>query len=309
MSYMALFILALIVIGLFDAFFTVPQGYERLVTRFGKSVGEPRIAGLNFKLPYIDRPTAPVSTQLQQVKDKLATKTHDNIFVELPISIQYQVRDTAQYIFANDDPIAQMQALVNASVRTHTSDKDFQHLYSDRDEISQLVIKDIAMNMQDYGVVLTRIVIDEPHAPQEIQIAYNKVRASERAMEAAKNEAEANYIRRVKDAEADKQRNILIGEGVAGFRQSISNNYLQMQKKFQEAGVPTESATEIMAKTMYLDTIRDVGDKGNMIIVMADGGHGGHADVAMPLLGKLLQNKEDKPAATDQSDKAAKVWS
>lgn len=278
--------LIIMVALLFDAFFTVPQGFERMVTRFGKLVGDPRSAGLNMKLPFIDRPTRAISVQLQQVKDKLATKTQDNIFVELPISIQFEVRDTAQFYFANSDPVQQIQAIVNASVRTHTSDKDFQHLYSDRDQISHAVIQDIATSMLEYGVKLTRIVIDEPHAPPEIQSAYNKVRASERAMEASKNEAEADYIRRVKEAEADKQRNILIGEGVAGFRQKISDNYVAMQKRFQEAGVPTNDAAEIMAKTMYLDTLRDVGDKGNMIIVVPNG-----ADISTPLLGKLIAAK------------------
>lgn len=277
----------IIIVGLlFDVFFTVPQGYEKMVTRFGKLVGEPRSTGLNLKLPIIDRVTPAISVQLQQVKDKLATKTQDNIFVELPISIQFEVRDTAQFYFASNEPIYQIQALVNASVRTHTSDKDFQHLYSDRDQISQAVIQDIAANMMDYGVVLTRIVIDEPHAPQEIQGAYNKVRASERAMEAAKNEAQADYIRRVKEAEADKQRNILIGEGVAGFRQKIADNYVLMQQRFREAGVAPGDAVDIMAKTMYLDTIRDVGDKGNMIIVVPNEG----SDASTPLLGKLIKD-------------------
>lgn len=280
-------LLVIVIVLLFDTFFTVPQGHEKLLTRFGKLVGNARTAGLNLKLPFIDRPTGAVSTQLQQVKDKLATKTNDNIFVELPISIQFEVRDTAQFYFASDQPVYQIQAIVNASVRTHTADKDFQHLYSDRDQISQLVIKDIAANMMDYGVVLVRIVIDEPHAPAEIQEAYNRVRASEREMEAAKNKAEAAYISRVKEAEADKQRNILIGEGVAGFRQRISENYVEIQRKFQDAGVSPEVASEIMAKTMYLDTIRDVGDKGNMIIVVPDKG-----DVNTPLLAKLAADKK-----------------
>lgn len=281
-------ILVICIALLFDVFFTVPQGHERLVTRFGKLTGHARSAGLQLKLPLIDRATPPISIQLQQVKDKLATKTHDNIFVDLPISIQFEIRDTAQFLFANDEPIYQIQALVNAAVRTHTSDKDFQHLYSDRDQISQMVIQDIADNIANYGVVLRRIVIDEPHAPNEIQVAYNKVRASERAMEAAKNEAQADFIRRVKEAEADKQRNILIGEGVAGFRQKISDNYVAMQKKFQEAGVSSADAADIMTKTMYLDTIRDVGDKGNTIIVVPEGGNSGFT---APLVGTLTGKK------------------
>ncbi len=281
-------ILFLIVVCLFDSFFTVPQGHERLVTRFGKLVGSARRPGLQMKLPFIDRPTKPVSTQLQQVKDKLATKTSDNIFVELPISIQFEITDTAQFLFANDNPIAQIQALVNAAVRTYTSDKDFQHLYSDRDHISQLVITSIRENMGNYGVNLRRIVIDEPHAPTEIQQAYNQVRASERAMEAAKNEAQADYIRRVKEAEADKQRNILIGEGVAGFRQRIADNYVAMAARFREAGVTPVEATDIMTKTMYLDTIRDIGDKGNMVVVVPEGANA----ITAPLVGTLTAGKK-----------------
>ncbi|MES2729862.1 MAG: SPFH domain-containing protein [Pseudomonadota bacterium] len=286
---MYIIFLAIIVVCLFDSFFTVQQGHERLVTRFGKLVGTARRPGLQLKLPFIDRPTRPVSTQLQQVKDKLATKTSDNIFVELPISIQFEISDTAQFLFANDNPIAQIQALVNAGVRTYTSDKDFQHLYSDRDQISELVITNIHDSIGNYGVHLRRIVIDEPHAPMEIQQAYNQVRASERAMEAAKNEAQAGYIRRIKEAEADKQRNILIGEGVAGFRQRIADNYVAMAARFREAGVTPQEATEIMTKTMYLDTIRDIGDKGNMVIVVPETANAN--SITAPLIGNLAAKK------------------
>ena len=206
--------------------------------------------------------------------DKLETKTKDDLFVHLPITTQFHIVNTGRYYFDNDRPLEQIRKLVNAEVRKYTSGKDFQELYFERDEISEEVIKAVREQIDDYGVVLRRIIIDEPEAPQTVEEAFNKVRASERLKDAAKNEAAADYIRRVKAAEADKQRNILIGEGVAGFRQTIAQGYADLRKMMIDKGVDPLHADQFMKDAMHLDTLRDIGDKGNMVIVTEAGNSG-----------------------------------
>src|SRR5690606_16861683 len=117
------------------------------------------------------------------------------------------------------------KTLVSAAVRNYASDKDFQSLYDDREEISEKVIEAVGDKVREYGIDLKRIIVDEPKAPEEIVASYNRVRASERLRDAANNESEAEKIRIVKRAEAEKEAQILHGEGVAGFREKIFHNY------------------------------------------------------------------------------------
>lgn len=281
-----------IVVYLATCVFTVPQKREALITSFGKHVRTELRPGLHIKWPWpFNVVTVKIPTDLRQVNETLDTKTKDDLFVRLPITIQYEVKDTGRFYFDTDHPVDQMNKIVSAAVRKYTSGKQFQELYDERDQISQAVIQEVKTEVADYGISIRRIVVDEPHAPKDVQESFNRVRASEREKDAAQNEADADYIRRVKAAEADKQRNILIGEGVAGFRQSIAQGYAEIRNQLVSDGVDPRAAERFMEEAMRLDTIRDVGDKGNMVIVVPANDQTGKAVTdllaAAPVLDKL----------------------
>lgn len=295
--------LIIILIGyLFTCLFTVPQRREALITFFGKHTRTEYRPGLHIKWPWpFNIVAAKIPTDLRQVNEMLDTKTKDDLFVRLPITIQYEIINTGRFYFDTDHPVDQMNKIVSASVRKYTSSKEFQDLYNERDEISSAVIDDVKDQILEYGINIRRIVVDEPTAPKDVQDSYNRVRASEREKDAATNEAAADYIRRVKAAEADKERNILIGEGVAGFRQSIAQGYAEIRNQLVKDGVDPANAERFMEEAMRLDTIRDVGDKGNMVIVVPQ--NGSHSNdltpllTGSPLLEKLAEHKPHKKSA------------
>jgi regulator of protease activity HflC (stomatin/prohibitin superfamily) len=271
MEFLTVFIIPILAY-LATCLYMVPQRREALITSFGKHVWTETNPGLHLKWPWpFNVVTTKIPTDLRQVNETLDTKTKDDLFVRLPITIQYEITDTGRFYFDTDQPVEQMNKIVSASVRKYTSGKQFQELYDEREEISDAVITDVVDQVNDYGITIRRIVVDEPSAPKEVQDSFNRVRASEREKDAAQNEAAADYIRRVKAAEADKERNILIGEGVAGFRQSIAEGYTQIRRELVEEGVNPEVAERFMEEAMRLDTVRDVGEKGNMVIVLPPG--------------------------------------
>lgn len=254
--------------------------------------------GLHMKLPWpFNTVSAKVGTDLMQVEETLATKTSDDLFVQLPIAIQYEINDTGKYHFDNREPIENMKKAVSAAVRTATSGKDFQALYSDRDEVSSHVIDNIKPMVDEYGINLRRIIIDEPTAPQEVQASYNEVRASERLKEAAKNKAEAHKIKLVARAEAEKQADILRGEGKAGFRKALFHQYGEQIESLVGKGVDREEAIKVMLDTMHQDTMRDIGQQGNMVIVTPDGsGAGGRIAELQTLRPKQIPAVEQNTA-------------
>ncbi len=123
-------------------FYSVPQRHVGLITQFGKHVRTVEEPGLHMKVPFIQKVAEKVSTAIQQISDPLDTKTKDNLFVKLPITIQFIVKDAPKYYFNTDKPEEQMAKIVSASVRKYTSGKDFQELYTERDEISEAIKKD-----------------------------------------------------------------------------------------------------------------------------------------------------------------------
>ena len=254
-------------------FYTIQQEHQGLVTRFGKHVRTNLLPGLKMKIPLIEQ-VVKISMQEFQEDEMLETKTTDNLFVKLPIAIHYQVQDPATYYFKKGNAIKLMKKVVAAAVREYTSGKDFQELYDERQQIKEGVLQKVEQQVGGFGLRINDIVIDEPQASQEVKETFDRVRSSALEKDAAKNEAQADYIRTVKRAEADKQRNILIGEGVAGFREKIADGYTALRKQLILDDVDAHTADRFMEEAMRLDTLRDVGDKGNMVIVTTDGASG-----------------------------------
>lgn len=246
--------------------FTVPQQHQGLVSRFGKYTGQSRDPGLQVKIPFIDKVDANVSTALQEVETTLDTKTKDNQFIQLPIAIQFSIVDPAKYHYDTTAPKTQISNIISAAVRSHTSGMDFQEIYDSKDDISESVIGDVKERVSEYGINLHRIVVDEPQPDRSVKDAYNAVRASERAKEAAQNEAEAERIRIVERAKADAERTRLTGESVKDFRKSIAESYIETRQALINAEVDEATADRFMEEAMRLDTLRDVGEKGNLII-------------------------------------------
>ena len=105
-------IVVILIVGLLS-FFTVQTAQVAVITRFGKflRVAEP---GLNWKWPFIDRVAGRVSLRVNQITLTMETKTKDNVFVTIPISVQNRVRPEKVYdaFYKLSDPMQQIQAYV-----------------------------------------------------------------------------------------------------------------------------------------------------------------------------------------------------
>lgn len=252
--------------AIWGTFYIVPQRKVALITRFGRHVRTLSEPGLKLKIPFIEKVEAKVSTAERQVDETLETKTNDDLFVALPISIHYEVHDSYVYWFDKEDAVKLMKKVVAAAVREYTSAKSFQDLYNERHEIKLSVLEKVEAQIKGYGITITDIVIDEPQASDAVKKSFDNVRASALLAEAAENEAQAAYIKMVKAAKADRVRNAEIGEGVADFRRAIAISYIELRDKLKKAGVDESLADQFMQEAMKLDTLRDIGDKGNLVI-------------------------------------------
>jgi regulator of protease activity HflC (stomatin/prohibitin superfamily) len=84
------FLASLAFSAIVGSFFTVSTAQVAVITRFGKflRVADP---GLNWKWPFINSVTGRVSLRVNQITLTMETKTKDNVFVTIPISVQNRV--------------------------------------------------------------------------------------------------------------------------------------------------------------------------------------------------------------------------
>ena len=74
----------------FSSFFTVKQQTSVIIERFGKFTSV-RNSGLHLKIPLIDRIAGRVNLKIQQLDVIIETKTKDNVFVKMKVSVQFKV--------------------------------------------------------------------------------------------------------------------------------------------------------------------------------------------------------------------------
>jgi regulator of protease activity HflC (stomatin/prohibitin superfamily) len=270
----------------------VREKQDVIIESFGKYEKTIKAPGLRLKAPWPFQTVAErVPTALQEFKEDLATKTKDNIFVTVPIKMHLEVQDSKKFHYESDNPLKQVMSRVAATVKQLTSNMDFAELYQARQTISDQVRDNVGKEIETlYGMRLVDVIVDEPHAPEDLQRKYNNVKGSEMERQTMLNMAEAEKKRMILEAEGRKEAQRLDGEGIAAQRSAIFENYAQQFNKLAKEGLTQEMAHQVITLAMQNDTVRDAAKGGNVIITTANAN-----DVLsqMQALGKTLT----KPAA------------
>src|SRR6266480_3750513 len=206
-------------------FFTVEQQERAIVERFGKFV---RVAGpgLQTKTPFVERVAGRMSLQVEQLNSQIETKTKDNVFVQVKLSVQYKVGAADQQVqdayYKLDDPEVQMQSYAFDVVRSHIPSMDLDEAYADADTIAKHIQDTLHAQMADYGYEIVKALITNIEPDQRVKDAMNNINAARRNQEAATAQGEGDKTLRIKKAEAESESMRLHGEGVAAERKAIA---------------------------------------------------------------------------------------
>ena len=145
--------LALIVlIVILSSFFTVNTAEVVVVTRFGKflRVADP---GINFKVPIFDTIAGRVSLRVSQISLTMETKTKDNVFVTIPISVQNRVRPEKVYdaFYKLSDPTAQIKSYVEQVILGHVPGMTLDEVFASQSSIAAAVKQELDADMATFG--------------------------------------------------------------------------------------------------------------------------------------------------------------
>ena len=218
LAIIVLFALSLV----FKSFFTVEQAHAGIVQRLGKFL---RIAqpGLNFKMPYLDVVVANISLQVQQLDVKVETKTKDNVFVQIPIAIQYQVKPDKIYdaFYKLASPVKQIESFVYNVILGHVPKMTLDETFDQQSQIAIDVKNNLDASMAEFGYSIVKSLITDLVPDDKVKAAMNDINAAQREREATVSRAETEKLLLVKKAEADAESKRLQGEGIANQRKAI----------------------------------------------------------------------------------------
>jgi len=264
------FLIVAAIVGLFvlitviKTMYTVRTYTAGIVERFGKynRIARP---GLQFLVPWCETVRF-IDLQVRQVAVNVETKTKDNVFVTIPVSVQYQVVEEkvfdAYYKLSN--PQAQIESYVFNSILGHVPTLTLDEAFEQMQQISVAVKKDLDEVMDTFGYNILRALVTDIVPDAKVKAAMNDINAAQREQIAAQARGEADKILKVKQAEAEAESKALQGDGVARQRQAIIKGLQASVEQFKSA-VEGSTARDVMAMvllTQYFDTMREVGVMG-----------------------------------------------
>ena len=255
-------ILLVISLLIFKTILIVREASAAVIERFGKFQSI-RVSGLSLIIPFIDRKAATVNLRVQQLDVTVETKTLDNVFVNLQVSVQYQVRK--QYVkeayYSLDNAKNQIASYVFDDVRAEVPKLELDDVFAKKEDIAIAVQTNIAQSMAEYGYNIIKALITDIDPDHKVKDAMNRINAAKRDREAAEEEGEAQKIIIVKQAEAEAESKRLSGEGIAQQRLEIVRGFKESVEDFKKSldTVTHEEIMQFVLMTQYFDTIKDIG--------------------------------------------------
>lgn len=269
---MGLVILGVILILVITGLFTIDTAQVGVVTRFGKflEIAQP---GLNWKIPFIDQLAGRISLRVNQITLTMETKTKDNVFVTIPISVQNRVRADSAYdaYYKLSDPAQQIKAYVEQVILGHVPGMTLDEVFASQSGIAAAVKKELDADMAGFGYEIVNVLVTDIIPDSKVKSAMNDINAAQREQVAANARGEAEKILVVKKAEAEAESKALQGQGIANQRKAIIEGLQASIEQFQKVvgGATTMDVMQLVLITQYFDTLKSIGesDKTNTLFV------------------------------------------
>jgi len=269
MNYFTLTIVFIVFLILFTALFTVKQQTAIIIERFGKFLSI-RQSGLHFKIPLIDRIAGRISLKIQQLDVLIETKTKDDVFVKLKVSVQFKVIKLKAYdaFYKLDFPHDQITSYVFDVVRAEVPKMKLDGVFVKKDDIAIAVKTELNEAMMDYGYDIIKTLVTDIDPDSQVKEAMNRINASEREKIAAQFEGDAARILIVEKAKAEAESKRLQGQGIADQRREIARGLEESVEVLNKVGINSQEASALIVVTQHYDTLQSIGQETNSNLIL-----------------------------------------
>ena len=254
---------------LFFTFFIVKQQSAAVVERFGKFVSV-RQSGLQIKIPIIDSVAGRLSLRIQQLDVVVETKTKDDVFVKLKVSVQFKVIKEKVYdaFYKLDSPGDQITSFIFDVVRAEVPKLILDDVFLKKDDIAIAVKSELQDAMTEYGFQIIKTLVTDIDPDAQVKESMNRINASEREKVAAQFEGEAQKILIVEKAKAEAESKRLQGQGIADQRREIARGLEDSVKVLNGVDINSQEASALIVVTQHYDTLQSVGAEANSNLIL-----------------------------------------
>ena len=252
-----------------SAFFIVKQQTAVIVERFGKFQSI-RQSGLQIKIPLVDRISGRLSLKIQQLDVIIETKTLDDVFVRLKVSVQYKVIKDRVYdaFYKLDYPHDQITSYVFDVVRAEVPKMKLDDVFVKKDDIALAVKAELNDAMSGYGFDIIKTLVTDIDPDAQVKQAMNRINASEREKIAAQFEGDAARILIVEKAKAEAESKRLRGQGIADQRREIARGLEESVEVLNKVGINSQEASALIVVTQHYDTLQSIGGETNSNLIL-----------------------------------------
>lgn len=269
-TFFTVVLLFVVVVAFVSALFTVKQETAAIVERLGK-FHLVRHAGLHIKIPIVDNITKRLNLKIQQLDVVVDTKTWDNVFITMRVSVQYQVirNQVADAYYRLENPHSQITSYVFDVVRAEVPKLRLDDVFVKKDDIAVAVKSEIQEAMQSYGYDIIKALVTDIDPDEQVKQAMNRINAAEREKTAAEYESEAQRIRIVAVAKAEAESKKLQGQGIADQRREIARGLEESVKMLNNVNINAQEASALIVVTQHYDTLHSIGanNRSNLILL------------------------------------------
>ena len=293
---------------IFSGLFTVRQQTAAIVQRLGKFQSI-RQAGLQFKVPIIDTIAGRVNLKIQQLDVHVETKTLDDVFVGLKVSVQFRVLSNAIYdaFYKLENSHEQITAYVFDVVRAEVPKMKLDDVFVKKDDIAVAIMTELQEAMNDYGYGIVKALVTDIDPDQAVKHAMNRINAAEREKLAAEYDGEAERIRIVARAQAEAESKKLQGQGIADQRREIARGLEESVEVLNRAGINSQEASALIVITQHYDTLQAMGENANSNLILMPNAPTAASDMLSQMVTSFTASAQMVDAMKDGQKKPPKL--
>lgn len=301
------FLIPIIFVGLiilFKFFFIVKQQTAVIIERFGRFQSI-RHSGLQMKIPLVDRIVARVGLKIQQLDVIVETKTKDDVFVKLKVSVQYVVIKDKVYeaFYKLEYPHDQITSYVFDVVRAEVPKMKLDDVFVKKDDIAIAVKAELQDAMLDYGYDIIKTLVTDIDPDAQVKAAMNRINASEREKIAAQFEGDAARILIVEKAKAEAESKRLQGQGIADQRREIARGLEESVEVLNKVGINSQEASALIVVTQHYDTLQAIGEATNANLILLPNSPQAGSDMLNNMVASFTASNQIGEAMKQQNKK------
>lgn len=291
----AIIILAIAAVLILSSIRVVQQNTVYVIEFIGR-FNRVMTAGLNFKMPLLERVSEKVTLRQQNFAIRNSYPSKDKVIVDVSTNLIYAVDATEEgvkrYTYSLTNRNQSIGAIIENSLRTYIAKETHEGILEKKEELAAHIRGDLEKQFGEWGMLIYSFQITEVSFPATITQAMSEVVASEQLKKAAENKGEAIKIQAVKEAEAEKERKRLQGEGIALEREAIAEGLKQSLEIMKQAtGQDSREILALLTLTQYLDTLKSVGSSPNGKVIFMDSSATKTQDLMQQLMGSFEAKK------------------